>query len=581
MEAENGDLKCKMDDYEVIEEIDSGAFGTSFLVFHKVEQKKYVMKKIRLAKQTEKLKKIAQQEIELISKLNHPYIVEYKDSWLDKENCVCIVRNNCEGGDMAEIIRKTKATMFSEERVCKWMTQLLLAVDYLHSNRILHRDIKCSNIFLTKESDIRLGDIGLAKLVMPDGSSSSVVGTPNYMCPELLANVPYCYKSDIWSLGCCIFEIAARQPAFRASDMNSLINKINRSLISPFPIAYTSTLKQVIKTMLRKSPENRPTAADLLRNTYLQPYVVRCRAASPCHLPVKSPNSKENSPRRLSGGRPNKGKDGREKEARAAVKLVGNFDQCDPISAVVPTNRNCDKSSTSATSEENLETKRVDAVSYLKERCDASETSKCESFASEGLIDLTEANESLIKDTSSLAPEWVDVNIEIGTKKDGSEQHAREVLNVDVKESEEVKPENNMPAVISHDEKCSSLPSVKTTSNEQVPSENGNHETITLKSEKGDNAEVTPSPADLSLLKRTLSAMRGDQGKSGAEVPTHQRADALESLLELCARLLREDKLDDLSGVLRPFGEETVSSRETAIWLTKSLIAAHKSEKEA
>ncbi|XP_057540404.1 serine/threonine-protein kinase Nek6-like isoform X2 [Amaranthus tricolor] len=640
MEAENEEVNSKMKDYEMIEQIGRGAFGTTFLVIHKTEQKKYVLKKIRLAKQTEKFKKTALQE----------------------ECCVCIVTNYCEGGDMAEIIRKAKGGHFSEERVCKWMTQLLLAVDYLHSNRILHRDLKCSNIFLTRENDIRLGDFGLAKFLKPDDLASSVVGTPNYMCPELLADIPYGYKSDIWSLGCCIFEIAAHQLPFKANDMTSLINKINRSIMSPLPIMYSSTLKQIIKTMLRKCPEHRPTAAEILRHPHLQPYLVRCRAASPSYLPVKSPNSKEKTARRLSSGKPNRGKDGREREHRTVKPYL---EQCDKVSNIIPMNQqNCDKSSTSATSEENLETKRVDPVSYLKDRCDTSESSKCESSGSEMIMcsaaELSDLNapKSTAEETTTRTlfnnetlQKWVDVNIENVDKLDLLELCDIQDLTEGIVEilprnngnmsipCEELVPSHKSPvdeistfsATQTEDVELDSLlkmeisdigkedrPTEKSTPSENdnqpteksMPSENGNRPTeqsmpsengngnrsteksipsenctetlntsCSSESGNGNDETINPTAAEISLLNRTLTAMSAEQNNGEGEVPGHQRADALESLLELCARLLREDKLDELNGILRPFGEETVSSRETAIWLTKSLIAAHKSAK--
>ncbi|KAE8037117.1 hypothetical protein FH972_009738 [Carpinus fangiana] len=284
MEINDKEKTSKMDDYE-IKQIGRGTFGAAFLVLHKFERKKYVLKKIRLSKQTEKFKRATHQEL-LKSKIRT-----------------------------------------GSNKLCKWLTQLLLAVDYLHSNRVLHRDLKCSNIFLTKSNDIRLGDFGLAKLLNKDDLASSVVGTPIYMCPELLADIPYGYKSDIWSLGCCMFEIAAHQPAFRAPDLLGLVNKINRSYMSPLPIVYSSALKQLIKSMLRKNPDHRPTAAELLRHPHLQPYLAQCSNISHVFIPVKSEHSSKLRPKgtqlsnKVTVGKDTKGGKGRPSKNLGSVQV--------------------------------------------------------------------------------------------------------------------------------------------------------------------------------------------------------------------------------------------------------------------
>ncbi|KAK6149182.1 hypothetical protein DH2020_016707 [Rehmannia glutinosa] len=543
METENGDSKSKMEDYSVIENLGREAADISRHLVYCHEKSsdilRYVLKKIRLSKQTEKLKSKACQEMNLIAKLCHPYILEYKDAWVDKGSCICIVTNYCEVGNISEIMRKARGAYFPEEKICKWLTQLLLAIDYLHSNRVLHRDLKLSNIFVTKENDIRLGDFGLAKLLNDEGLASSVVGTPSYMCPEILANMPYCYKSDIWSLGCCMFEIAARQQAFRAP------------------------------------------AAELLRHPHLQPFLLRCQNPSTVFLPVTSPspnNTKEktrkSSPSSSGGG--NESKNYRERYIKLKQRdLLPLFEENNDTQY-----QNLLDGDVSI--EDELETKRVDPTSYSGKISIDSEDSKSgatsETTACNGdnrdNYDVSSLKESFCTMDASTLPSN---SLDRITKSENADRDSEKSVDAELLGGPQVTAETKLEAddntlQTMHDTVCSdnveNCPKYDTVKVKEDIS-------IDLTETEKEETELVNRELIVNHLLKAEAAVCSDKSKGQTD------ADALESLLELCARLLKQDKFDELSGVLKPFGEDAVSSRETAIWLTKSLMNARKLAKES
>uniref|UniRef100_A0A8C4PQ01 non-specific serine/threonine protein kinase n=1 Tax=Equus asinus TaxID=9793 RepID=A0A8C4PQ01_EQUAS len=142
---------------------------------------------------------------------------------------------------------------------------------YLHEKHILHRDLKTQNVFLTRTNIIKVGDLGIARVLENHcDMASTLIGTPYYMSPELFSNKPYNYKSDVWALGCCVYEMATLKHAFNAKDMNSLVYRIIEGKLPPMPKDYSPELTELIRTMLSKRPEERPSVRSILRQPYIK-----------------------------------------------------------------------------------------------------------------------------------------------------------------------------------------------------------------------------------------------------------------------------------------------------------------------
>jgi NIMA (never in mitosis gene a)-related kinase len=124
----------------------------------------------------------------------------------------------------------------------------------LHKKKIVHRDIKCANVFLTKEGIVKLGDLNVSK-VSKAGVMNTQTGTPYYASPEVWQDKPYDKSSDIWSLGAVLYEMVALNPPFQARDMKGLFNKVIKGQYPKIPATYSSDLSSMIATLLKVSPK--------------------------------------------------------------------------------------------------------------------------------------------------------------------------------------------------------------------------------------------------------------------------------------------------------------------------------------
>uniref|UniRef100_A0A670YBC6 Serine/threonine-protein kinase Nek4 n=1 Tax=Pseudonaja textilis TaxID=8673 RepID=A0A670YBC6_PSETE len=258
-------------EYTFVRVVGKGSYGEVSLVRHRHDGKQYVIKRLNLKHASSRERKAAEQEAQLLSQLKHPNIITYRESWEGDDGLLYIVMGFCEGGDLYHKLKERKGQLLPESQVVEWLVQIAMALQYLHEKHILHRDLKTQNVFLTRSNIIKVGDLGIARVLdNQHDMASTLIGTPYYMSPELFSNKPYNYKSDVWALGCCAYEMATLKHAFNAKDMNSLVYRIIEGKLPPMPKDYSTQLKELIRTMLSKKPEERPSVRSILRQPYIK-----------------------------------------------------------------------------------------------------------------------------------------------------------------------------------------------------------------------------------------------------------------------------------------------------------------------
>ncbi|NXM25943.1 NEK11 kinase, partial [Oxyruncus cristatus] len=259
--------------YTIQRKLGNGSFGSVYLVSDrksKQGEELKVLKEISVGDLKPNETVEANLEAQLLSKLDHPAIVKFYASFVERES-FCIITEYCEGGDLDFKIQEYKDSgkIFTQSQVIDWFIQLLLGVNYMHERRILHRDLKAKNIFL-KDNLLKIGDFGVSCLLMGSCDlATTFTGTPHYMSPEVLKHQGYNTKSDIWSLGCILYEMCCMNHAFTGQNFLSVVIKIVEGDTPSLPDRYPSKLNALLCSMLNKNPSLRPAAAEILKTPYI------------------------------------------------------------------------------------------------------------------------------------------------------------------------------------------------------------------------------------------------------------------------------------------------------------------------
>ena len=293
-------------DYEELEVLGEGSYGKIYKVRERTGEKEYsgcmkafgtkvcVIKTLDTSKLRADYEAIG--EINVMARMDSPYIVKYYDSFITQKKKVNIVMEFCEHGDLHKLLRKrrdlldeSKHKYLTENIVWKFFIQISIGLYHMHSQNILHRDLKTLNIFLTKENKVKIGDLGVAKIMEnSENFATSKVGTPYYLSPEVCEDRPYNNKSDIWSLGCILYELCTLKHPFEAKTQAALLLKIIRGKYVSIPRCYSRHLAEIIHSCLMKDFKKRPSIQNILLMDIVQSKALLLKIK----LPIKKQEDK-------------------------------------------------------------------------------------------------------------------------------------------------------------------------------------------------------------------------------------------------------------------------------------------------
>ena len=257
----------ELNDYTVHGVVGRGKFSTVYLATRNMDNVKVALKKIKLGSTPkERVREKCLREVHLLQTLQHPNIIRYLDSFIAHPNSLGIVIEWATGGDLRKHLSNIakKNIQLPEPVIWKSFVQICNAIAHMHDRRVLHRDLKPANIFIMDNGSIKVGDLGLGRTLSDDTPEAfSKVGTPLYMSPESLKGEAYDEKSDIWSLGCILYEMAMLHSPFKEKGLKmfQLFEKIIKGNYPEIPSTsiYSPYYIKLVNVMLSNNPNDRPT----------------------------------------------------------------------------------------------------------------------------------------------------------------------------------------------------------------------------------------------------------------------------------------------------------------------------------
>lgn len=250
--------------YKKLKILKEGGFGRAYLAEDQEAQTLCVIKETKTSSLSKREIEEIKTEANILKALQHPNIISFRDVYTNKKERICIVMDYADAGDLSETISKAEA-YFPEEQILDWFTQLCLAIKHIHDRKIVHRDLKSQNIFLTRIGMIKLGDFGISKILTHTQEFlCTFVGTWYYISPEIIMSKPYNFKTDIWSLGVILYEMCCLRLPFRGANQFILQRKIKAGKYNPIPVRYSRDLRRLVDELLEVDSRKRPSIYQIL-----------------------------------------------------------------------------------------------------------------------------------------------------------------------------------------------------------------------------------------------------------------------------------------------------------------------------